>query len=450
MPRYVLAIDLGTQGPKVALVSSDGEIVSPQFEPVALHLSPEGGAEQDPADWWGAIGRATRRVLAEAPVPPAEVEAVSCTGQWSGTVAVGADGEPLGNAVIWMDHRGAHYISELIGGPIRYEGYDPLKVARWIRLTGGAPSKSGKDPIGHILFLRHERPEVYQAAAFFLEPKDYINLRLTGKVAASFDSIALHWVTDNRDPAAVAYSDRLLDMVGIEPGRLPPLHPASEVIGGVDEAAADMLGLVSGTPVLSGSADLHSAAIGAGTVTDLEAHLYVGTSAWLGCHVPYKKTDLAHGIASLPAAVPDRYLVVNEQETAGACIDWLGGVLVPDIGGSDVYDYLSGVAQEAPPGSGGVIFTPWLFGERTPVEDSSLRAGFFNQSLETGREHMARAVFEGVAYNMRWLQHHVERFAKTRLDHITMVGAGPARICGRRSSPTCSAAPSDSPPSRPG
>ena len=201
---HVLAIDLGTSGPKVALVSSSGEVVSPQFEPVGLHVSPDGGAEQDPEEWWQAIGRATRRVLAEAPVPPAGVAAISCTGQWSGTVPIGEDGRPLMNAIIWMDHRGAPYMPDLIGGPVRFQGYDPRKVLRWIRRTGGAPTRSGKDPIGHILYLRHEQPDVYAATKVFLEPKDYINLRLTGRIAASYDSIALHWVTDNRDPSAVA------------------------------------------------------------------------------------------------------------------------------------------------------------------------------------------------------------------------------------------------------
>ena len=424
MTDYVLAIDLGTSGPKVALVSSRGEVISPQFEPVGLQLSPGGGAEQDPAEWWQAIGRAARRVVQESPVPPSAVEAVSCTGQWSGTVPVGADGQPVANAIIWMDHRGAPYMAELLGGPVRIQGYDPRKVTRWIRLTAGAPTKSGKDPIGHILYLRHERPDVYAATAVFLEPKDYINLRLTGTIAASFDSIALHWLTDNRDPNAVTYDRRLLDIAGLEPGQLPPLRPASEVLGGLEDAAADMLGVPPGIPVLTGTPDLHSAAIGSGAIGDLAAHLYVGTSSWLGCHVAYKKTDLTHSIATLPAAVPGRYLITNEQETAGACLDWFGGVLYPDVAESDVHERLAQEAMNAPPGSGGVIFTPWLFGERAPADDSSLRAGFFNQSLETGREHMARAVFEGVAYNTRWLQHYVEQFTKARLDDITMVGGG--------------------------
>ena len=422
---HVLAIDLGTSGPKVALVSARGEVLGGESEPVELKLFAGGGAEQDPDEWWAAITTATRRVLAKDIVPESDVVAISVTSQWSGTVAVDAAGNAIGNAVIWMDSRGSRYIGSLIGGPVRALGYDPRKAARWIRLTGGAPSGAGKDPIAHILFLRHERPDVYARATLFLEPKDYLNLRLTGTAAASYDSIALHWVTDNRDPDAVHYDDRLLGLAGLERSQLPDLRPATEVLGGLTADAASDLGLPAGTPVIVGTPDVHSAAIGAGTTSDFAGHLYIGSSSWISAHVPFKKTDLLHSIASLPAPVPGRYLIANEQETAGKAIDWLAGILMPDESDEQAaYAVLNDIAARTPAGAGGVIFTPWLYGERTPVEDATLRAGFFNQSLETGRDEMVRAVFEGVAYNSRWLLGYVEKFAKRRLDPITMVGGG--------------------------
>ncbi len=422
-PSYALAIDLGTSGPKVALVSARGEVVADAFSPVELLLLPDGGAEQDPAAWWEAIGTAARRVLAAAPVPATRVGAVCVTGQWSGTVAVDGRGEPVGNAIIWMDSRGARYVPALVGGPVRIQGFAPGKLRRWLRLTGGAPSGSGKDPIAHILYLRHERPEVYRAAETFLEPKDFVNLLLTGRAAASFDSIALHWLTDNRDPRRVEYDPALLRLAGLERSRVPDLHPATAVLGGLTATAAAHLALPAGTPVVAGTPDVHSAAIGAGTTRDFAAHLYIGTSAWITCHVPFKKTDLLHSIASLPAAVPGRYLVADEQETAGKTLDWLAGILFPD-GDGDVHDRLNEIAAAAPPGAGGVVFTPWLYGERTPVEDATLRASFFAQSLATGRAEMVRAVFEGVALNARWLLGYVERFTGRRLDPIVMVGGG--------------------------
>jgi xylulokinase len=421
--RFILAIDLGTSGPKVALVGDDGSLTGSEFEPVDLILSPGGGAEQDPDAWWQAIVSATRRTLAAAPDAP--VTAVCVTTQWSGTVAVGADGNAIGNAIIWMDTRGAPYVEKLIGGRIAIQGYDPRKAKKWVQLTGGAPSGAGKDPIAHILWLRSERPDVYRDTKVFLEPKDYINYRLTGEVAATYDSITLHWVTDNRNPSAVTYDDELLGYAGLERRVLPDLHPATATVGGLTDNSAADLGLPPGTPVLGGTPDLHSAAIGSGTTGDLAGSLYIGTSAWIVCHVPFKKTDLIHNIASLPAAVPGRYLVSNEQETAGKALEWISHVVYPDQADRrSVYERMNDVAATVPPGSGGVIFTPWLYGERTPVEDHTLRGGFFNQSLDTGAPEMIRAVFEGVAYNTRWLLATVEKFAGARLDPLVLAGGG--------------------------
>jgi xylulokinase len=424
-PPYILAIDLGTSGPKIALVAADGVVAASSFEPVELHLFAGGGAEQDPSEWWAAVGAAARRLHGADLVPLDQISGVSVTSQWSGTVAVGSDGAAIGHAIIWMDSRGARYVEDLIGGPLRVQGYDARKLRKWLSLTGGAPAGSGKDPLAHILYLRNEKPEVYDAAAKFLEPKDYLNYQLTGKMAASFDSIALHWVTDNRNPASIYYDDDLLGYAALKQSQLPDLHQATDVLGGLTYEAAAHLGLTPGVPVIAGTPDVHSAAIGAGAIADFAGHLYIGTSSWLTCHVPFKKTDIAHGIASLPAAVPNRYLVANEQETAGKALEWLAGILFPDVPDlSDAYDEMNRIAASVPAGSGGVIFTPWLFGERTPVEDATLRGGFFNQSLETGRPEMIRAVFEGVAYNSRWLLGYVEKFTKKRLDPIVMVGGG--------------------------
>lgn len=420
----VLAVDLGTSGPKVGLVTLSGRVHAASFEPVDLLLFSGGGAEQDPHAWWRAITVAARRLFDAEPEAAARVAAVACTAQWSGTVAVDGAGQPLGNAIIWMDTRGAPHVADLIGGPVRVQGYQPLKLATWIRLTGGAPARSGKDPIAHIRWLRAERAEVYAAAAAFLEPKDYLNLRLTGRAAASYDSIALHWVTDNRRLDSVRYDAGLLRLAGLTEDQLPELVPATSVLGPLLPGPAAELGIAAGVPVVAGSADVQTAAVGSGAVADYDPHLYVGTSAWLSAHLPDKRTDLLHNIASLPAPLPGRYFVANEQETAGACLDYVGRLLFPDLGGPELYRHLDAVAASAEPGAGRVIFTPWLYGERTPVEDATVRAGFFNQSLTTTRADLVRAVLEGVALNTRWLHTYVEKFCKRKLGPITFVGGG--------------------------
>ena len=433
--QYVLAVDLGTSGPKAVVVSTTGRIVAHAFEAVGLTLFPGGGAEQDPRRWWSAVAGAARRALAESGAHPDQVIGVGCTAQWSGTVAVGGDGEPIGPALSWMDSRGATAVRRAVRGPVTVRGYSPAKAARWIRRSGGVPSLSGKDPVGHILFLRDQRPDVYRSASVFLEPVDYLNLRLTGMARASFDSIGLYWVTDNRRIDRVVYDPELLELAGLDRATLPDLVPTATVLGGLTAEAAGELGLTVGTPVATGTGDLHSAAVGCGAVGDFAGHLYIGTSSWISCHVPFKKTSVVSNIASVPSGLPGRYLVADEHETGGACLTWLrDGLLRPDDGGAgdgpggaapdDAMARINALAAGVPAGAGGVLFTPWLNGERSPVDDYTIRAGFHNLSLSTTRADMVRAVFEGVAYNSRWLLGAVERFCGRRFDTLAFVGGG--------------------------
>ena len=426
-----LAIDLGTSGPKVALVSVQGQVLACEIEKTPLTLLPGGGAEQDPEDWWQAICRASRRLLARPEAQNIPIVGVCATTQWSGTVAVDRGGNPLGNAIIWMDSRGAPYVRRITSGPVRLAGFGIDKLWTWVRLTGGIPSPSGKDPIAHILFLQHEKPEIYRAAYKFLEPKDYLNLKMTGRYAAAYDSITLHWVTDNRRIDRIGYHDGLLKLAGLDRATLPELKSAVDILGPLLPAAARDLGLPSGLPVVMGTPDLHSAAIGSGAVRDYEAHLYIGTSSWLTCHVPFKKTDLLHNMAAIPSAIPGRYFIANEQETAGGCLAFLRDkILFPpaDASAADTeerrFTALEALARQVPAGSRGLIFTPWLYGERTPVEDHAVRGGFHNLSLEADRGALVRAVMEGVAYNTRWLMGYVEKFIRRKLTRIRMVGGG--------------------------
>ena len=429
--KYILAVDLGTSGPKSALVSTRGEVVDYEFEETRLLLFPNGGAEQDPEQWWDAIMNTAGKVLEKNLVPAEDIVAISCSTQWSGTVAVDSDGRHLMNAIIWMDSRGSRYIKTITDGLIKIEGYEIRKMLKWIKLTGGAPTHSGKDSLAHILYIKNEFPDIYARAYKFLEPKDYINLLFTGKFAASYDSVALHWVTDNRDISAVKYDDRLIAMAGIDRGKLPDLVRAVDILGPVRPEVAGRLGLRPDVKVIGGTPDMQCAAIGSGAVKDFEGHLYIGTSSWLTCHVPFKKIDIFHNMASLPSAVPDRYFIANEQETAGACLTFLRDnilynkdALLAETELPDVYKIFDQIVEKVPAGSDKVIFTPWLYGERTPVDDHSVRSGFFNQSLRSTREHLIRAVFEGVAFNSRWLLTYVEKFIKRPMNSIRMIGGG--------------------------
>ncbi len=424
----MLSIDLGTGGPKVALVGLDGEVLAAAFEPVETQLGPHGAAEQRPQDWWSAIVTCAGRLASSCADELRDAVAIAVTGQWAGTVAVDATGEPLAPALTWLDSRGAEHVRRIAGsgaGGLRVEGYAPQRIARWIRVTGGAPSLSGRDPFAHLQFLRRERPEIWAAAAAFLEPVDWLNLRLTGIRSASYDTATLHWVTDTRDPSAVRYDERLLRLAGLDCARLPALRPSASVVGPISAGAAAQLGVGEQAVVVTATPDTMSAAVGSGAVGEYAAHLYVGTSAWLSCHVTKKKTDPFHAIAALPSGLPGRYLVSCEQQTAGASLAmlrdvWLAGT--PAAAGG--YAELTALAAQAEPGSGGVLFCPWLNGERTPVDDHLVRGGWLNLSLDTTQAQLVRSVLEGVALNTRWMQQPVERFCGRRLDPIAFIGGG--------------------------
>ena len=169
-----------------------------------------------------------------------------------------------------------------------------------------------------------------------------------------------------------------------------------------------------------GSGDVHSAVFGSGAVADYEAHLYIGTSSWISAHVPFKKTAPTSNVASIPAALAGKYLIVDEHETAGACLTFLRD----NLGFADDFEAMNAMVDSVEPGSGRVLFTPWLNGERSPVDDHTIRGGFHNLSLSTTRAQMVRAVYEGVAFNSRWLLEAVEKFAGRRLDSLAFIGGG--------------------------
>lgn len=421
--RFALAVDLGTGGPKVGLVSLTGELAWHDHVRVQTRWLPGGGAVQDAAEWWEIVQERATAALSSGAVDPGAVVAVSVTGQWASTVPVGPDGAPVGDCILWMDTRGRRFSRKVIGGPLA--GYAPLRALSWIRRSGGAPSTHGADPTGHMLHLQGAEPEVAAKARWFLEPVDYLSMCFSGVAAASHASMVAAWLTDNRRLTTYDYDPVLLRRSGIDASKLPPLRPTGSVIGHVRPDVAALLGLHGEVSVVTGTPDLHSAACGAGAVGDFEAHMAVSTSAWIGAPVPFKKTDPLRQVASVPGLTGDRYLIANNHETGGLCLEWLrdrvlfdGGAAAPGFG------ELTAAAATSPPGAGSVIFTPWLNGERSPVDDRRARAGFHNVSIATGRSDLARAVLEGVAFNNRWLHDAVEAFAKQKLDPIRMIGGG--------------------------
>jgi xylulokinase len=423
MSRLVLAVDLGTGGPKVGLVTLEGELVWWEHTPVRTTYGPGGAATQDADHWWRLVVDSTRRGLAATASRGDQVVAVGITGQWASTVPVDASGAPVSDCVMWMDSRGAAYSRAVVGGHL--QGYRGRALATWVRHSGGVPATSGDDPIGHMLHLERDRPDVARRARWYLEPVDFLAMRFTGVAAASPMSMTAAWLTDNRRPDVLEYDARLVGLAGVDPAKLPPLVRSVSVIGPVTPAVAAELGISPTAQVVTGLPDLHGAAVGSGCVLAHQTHASIGTTAWVSCPLPTKKTDVIRQLATVPGLGDGSYLLGNDQESAGRSLEWFRDNVAVGIGGArPTYEQITAAAATAPPGSGGVIFTPWLGGERSPVDDRRARGGFHNVSLATTQAHLARAVLEGVGHNLRWLLEAADHFTRRRLGPIRIVGGG--------------------------
>jgi xylulokinase len=395
-------------------------VLAKELHNVRTNYGPHGEATQDPSEWWRIIKEVSQRLLSDSTVRASDIVAVAITGQWSSTVPVDANGAPTWPCIMWMDSRGAKYSRRFIGGPA--QGYRPLRVLKWIQHTGGAPSLSGADPIGHFLYLQSQEPALVKRTRWFLEPVDFLTMQFTGTANASHASMQGAWLTDTRHLSTYSYDKSLVRLLGIDEEKLAPLRPIGSILGVVQPSVARELGLNADVAVITGLPDLQAAALGAGTTSMYQTHLALSTTSWISCPVPKKKTDIAHSVATVPGLTNDSYLLVNNQETGAKALDWVRTVLL----GSEAlsYDDLCAMAEKSPAGSNGVVFTPWLAGERSPIDMHSARAGFSNLQLATTANDLVRSVLEGVAYNSRWLLHYVERFTKQPLEPIRLVGGG--------------------------
>lgn len=426
----ILSVDLGTSSMKVAAITIQGEVLGWESELLELIVTPDGGTEQSPDEWWQAFLTASKRLLSNQGIHD-QIRAVCCSTQGEGTIPVDKHGQPLMNCILWMDMRGASALEKQFKGLVNLTGAGLRQTLRWIRLTGGMPSMTGKDPAAHMLFIRDQFPGVYERTYKFLNVLDYMNLQLTGRCVATYDSILTSWVTDNRDPNNIVYHPGLIEASGISADKFPDIVPCTEVVGNIKPDVAQDLGLSPDVKVVAGAIDSTAAAIGAGTVEDNDLHVYLGTSSWMAAHVPYKKTDIANSLASVPCAIPGKYILIALQATAGGNLTFLRDnilyhkdELMLEESVPDIFKVLDIIAERTPAGSNKVIYTPWIWGERAPVEDRTLRAGLYNLSLNNTREDIIRAFFEGIAFNTRWLLAPVEKFLKRTVPGMNIIGGG--------------------------
>jgi xylulokinase len=411
--KYIIAHDVGTGGNKAVLVDPQGHIHGSAFEPYEVTYPRPDWAEQEPKDWWRAVTRSTQRLLAESGVQPGEILCLTYSTQMLGVVPMSADGEPLRPGIIWLDARAQRQAEQIVR---RF-------LSPWVfAALAGAPLL-GKDVMPKMLWLKQNEPDVYNRTAKFLDVSGYLLHRSTGLMVADWTAASVVGL----DLKKKQWLTWLFNYIGLDPAKLPTLVKSTDRIGGLTAQAASECGLLEGTQVIAGAGDAPSAAVGSGAVGEGEGHIYLGTSGWVAV-VTERIVTGRHGVCSIHSADPGKAFLIAETETAGACLQWIADQFYreeqKDPAIENVFALMDRDVEAIAPGSGYLIFTPWMYGERAPIADTFVRSTFFNLSADRHREHLLRAVYEGVAYNLRWIMEVMERSFGHHQEAFRVIGGG--------------------------
>ena len=436
---YIIIYDVGTSNVKTGLFDIDSEVrlVAGASASYGLTILDNGGAEQDPEEWWAALCSTTREVFRKTDVSPGDVRGMAFCSQMQSTVLVDEHGTALRPAMNYLDQRGVKEFRDCMGGGlIRTAGCDAMKLVRNLRVNCAA-SASVKDPVWKYKWVENNEPDVFRRVYKWLDVGDYLTSRCTGRIAMTADSAFATFLYDTRK-GKEGWNKGLLKMYGVKPEHMPEIIECTDLAGGLTKKAAEELGLPEGTPVYGGGGDVTFVNLGAGSARPGDTHIYIGTSGWVSTFMDHQAVDVSAMITGALSAKRGYYNYYAELETAGKCFEWvmdhlaldevgvfLEPIKVTDIEGKyrSLYDYLSDEVSKVPPGANGVIFTPWLHGNRSPFEDSRAGAMFFNIRLENGKRDMLRAVLEGICYHLRWLLECEAKKVQTS-DPIRFVGGG--------------------------
>jgi xylulokinase len=411
----------------VGVVSASGAVLGAAWRPVHSFEVEDGGYEQDPDAVWRAVVEASQEALKGSGVPAAAVVAVLCDSHFFSVVCLGRDGRPTMNLIVWLDRRARQ------GRLERAAGFRPDSLWRklqWLRTHGVPPLSSGMDNLAKLRWVKFFRPDVYEKTAAFLEPADYLNFRLSGRMAANACTAFPMQVTDNRDPARITYSPALIRWSGIDAEKFPGLLPPGAVVGTLLPDVAATLGLSPKTRVLAGVNDTQAGAFGCGAFQGNHAGIVLGNSGVMVTHAPRKKTDIRTGLFTLPSPLPDRYFVTGECGVAGRALEhFLEYIIFAEdafgaLQAEFPYQRFEEVVSASPPGSNGVLFLPWMRGAHMPVMEGSMRGGFLNVSLKTRRADLARAVLEGINFLYRHMGEAGMRFTGRQFSHYALYGGG--------------------------
>ena len=382
--EYVLGIDVGTGGTRALLVDRSGVIAgSATCEHVPFASPHTGWAEQDPHDWWRAAGKAVREALAHT--RPAKVACVGLAGQMHGAILLDDADKVLRPALIWCDQRTQEQVEWL---------NSTIGEQRIIQLTSNPPLTNFT--LTKLLWVRDREPQIWKRFRRVLLPKDYIRLRMTGEHAMD---VADASGTLMLDVAHRRWSDEMLATAEIPRSSVPTLYESPEVCGRISDAGATHTGLEAGIPVVAGAGDQAGGAVGMGIVRAGAVSATIGTSGVVFAATDTPAMDGKGRVHTFCHAVPARWHVMGVTQAAGLSLRWIRDLL--QNSGGQSYDLLTREAAQVPAGSDGVLWTPYLMGERTPHLDPAARGTLTGLAASHGRAHVVRAVLEGVAFSLK-------------------------------------------------
>ncbi|MBR7187195.1 MAG: xylulokinase [Clostridia bacterium] len=403
--KYLIGLDIGTSGTKCILADDEGTVIASSTQEYPLYTPKPGWAEQDPQDWWDAVVRGLKVILGKADVNPADIAGLSYSGQMHGLVALDERLEVIRPSILWCDQRTqaqCDWITERAGG---LEGL--LTYTNNQMLTGYTGGK--------ILWLRDEEPDNFARMKVFVCPKDYIRFRMTGSVGIDVSDAS---GTGFYDVKNRRWSDGLIELAGLDKSIFPEAHESTELAGTVTKEVAALTGLPEGLPCYYGGGDAVIQTTGAGLVKPGTLGVVIGTSGNVSMALD-KYEDNPHGDLQLFCGnEPGLWLAFGCTLTAGGAYRWYRDELckAEDIQakaeGRNVYDVMGELAEESVPGAHGVVFTPYLTGERCPYPDPNARGSFYGLTLGTKKGDITRSVMEGVTYSLRQLVDIMGSFAK--------------------------------------
>ena len=391
--QFILAHDLGTTGNKASLFDGEGKVLASSFFGYGVDYPHINWAEQNPEDWWQAVCVSTHQLLSAARVGPEDIACIVFSGQMMGCVAVDERARPLRPAIIWADQRAIDEAESIIRG---------VGAERAYRITGhrASPSYSG----AKILWVREHQPEIFARAHKFLHAKDFIVARLTGCFVTDYsDASGMNlYDLETRD-----WSPLILDAIGLDCELLPALHASTDVVGTVTTKAAAEVGLAAGTPVVIGGGDGCCAATGAGVVSEGSAYNYLGSSSWIAMATKEPIFDPAMRTFTWAHLVPGMYSPCGTMQAAGGSYQWLrDNFCQPEKDAAaglklSPYELMNLQAERSPAGANGLLFLPYLLGERSPRWNPKARGAFIGLTMQHGRADMIRATLEGITLNLR-------------------------------------------------